>query len=440
MRSLLCILCLIPAAVLAADDDELAPVLRVSDLLDPPTPDSLFTASEASYLHNNQDALDIEAPDIAAPDPGAPNVVSGAHDRACGQPGRWWMRAEYLSWWTDSMDTPPLVTTSPQNTPQIEAGRLPAATILYGGRLLDEQRSGGRILFGHWLDDCRQFGWEADYLALETITDRFFATSTDPPILARPFFNALTNAEDAQLVSFDPLLNGSVGVEAEGDFQSAGARMVWNACCSDSSNDCQISDARIDLLLGYRFIRLDESIAIRENLTALAPNTGTFDIMDRFETRNEFHGAEIGVTRTERYRRWSLNLLGRLAFGNARQTVRIDGSTTSDDGTGPQQFVGGLLAQRTNIGEYVRNRFALAPELGVTLGCDLTQRLKATVGYSLIYWDRVVRAGDQIDREVNPNLLPPEVVPFTGPLRPAFEFEENGFWAQGLNVGLTYVW
>ena len=40
----------------------------------------------------------------------------------------------------------------------------------------------------------------------------------------------------------------------------------------------------------------------------------------------------------------------------------------------------------------------------------------ALAGYSLIYFGNVVRAGDQIDLDVNPNLLPPEANPFTGPL------------------------
>ena len=133
-------------------------------------------------------------------------------------------------------------------------------------------------------------------------------------------------------------------------------------------------------------------------------------------------------------------MLGKIAFGNVRESVSIDGSTIINDGTGPQAFTGGLLAQRTNIGNYSRDRFALIPELGVTLGYQLTPRWQANFGYSLIYWDRTVRAGEQIDRTVNPNLLPPETVPFTGPLRPEFSFQENSFWAQGMSFGLTYVW
>jgi len=33
-------------------------------------------------------------------------------------------------------------------------------------------------------------------------------------------------------------------------------------------------------------------------------------------------------------------------------------------------------------------------------------------------------------------LIPPEAVPFSGPLRPAFSFVETDFWAYGLNAGI----
>jgi hypothetical protein len=51
----------------------------------------------------------------------------------------------------------------------------------------------------------------------------------------------------------------------------------------------------------------------------------------------------------------------------------------------------------------------------------------------------VVRAADQIDLNVNPNLLPPAVDP-PGQLSPTFAFHKTDFWAQGLSVGLDYRW
>lgn len=70
----------------------------------------------------------------------------------------------------------------------------------------------------------------------------------------------------------------------------------------------------------------------------------------------------------------------------------------------------------------------------------MTRRLRATAGYSLIYMGNVVRPGDQVDLDVNPNLLPPENVPFSGPLRPQFNFVETDYWVQGLSFGGEFRW
>jgi hypothetical protein len=67
---------------------------------------------------------------------------------------------------------------------------------------------------------------------------------------------------------------------------------------------------------------------------------------------------------------------------------------------------GGLLALSSNSGRFVRNEFAVVPEAQLTFGFHLTKRLDFTMGYSYLLWTNVVRAGDTIDRNVNPQLLP----------------------------------
>jgi len=78
----------------------------------------------------------------------------------------------------------------------------------------------------------------------------------------------------------------------------------------------------------------------------------------------------------------------------------------------------------------------------LTLGYDLTPRLKATVGYTLLYWTNVARPGDQIDLNVDPRQFPPvnplQPPPPTATAQPAFALHTSDFWAQGLNVGLDY--
>jgi hypothetical protein len=49
----------------------------------------------------------------------------------------------------------------------------------------------------------------------------------------------------------------------------------------------------------------------------------------------------------------------------------------------------------------------------------------------------VIRPGDQVDLNVDPNQFPPPATsgPFTAP---AFAFHDSDIWLQGLNVGLEY--
>ena len=102
----------------------------------------------------------------------------------------------------------------------------------------------------------------------------------------------------------------------------------------------------------------------------------------------------------------------------------------------PVTNVGGLLALPSTIGSRSRDRVAVIPVFGAQLGYQLTSHLRAYAGYTFLYWGEVVRAGDQVDLAVNPNLLPPATQPVSGPLRPAPRFENTSFWAQGIDLGL----
>jgi len=125
----------------------------------------------------------------------------------------------------------------------------------------------------------------------------------------------------------------------------------------------------------------------------------------------------------------------KVALGSNTQKVRINGSTQLTEAGIPETFTGGLLAQRSNIGIYERDEFAVVPELGATLGFHVSPRFSVTVGYTLVYFSNVVRAGEQIDTDLNPGLIPIEDNPLNGPLRPRFLFRQSDFYATGVTVG-----
>jgi hypothetical protein len=375
------------------------------------------------------------------------DCISGS-PRGC-DPSRFWVRGEYLMWWTKGMYVPPLVTTSPQGTSDDDAGVLgrPDTRILFGDEgLFDQVRWGTRLQVGAWLGDCQCYGVEGEYFALGDETVRFQRQSNGDPILARPFFNVLSEEQDSELVAYPDLIEGTVTVGALTELESAGVRARINlrsACCCAVSGcgECSPSAARVDLLLGYRFLHLDEDLWVREDLNSLLPVApAAFQINDRFDSENAFHGGEIGLLLESQGCRWSWEILAKVALGNSHEVVRIDGDTAITLYGVPSPYPAGILAQRTNIGEYADDEFAVVPEVGITVGYQLTCRLRATFGYSFIYWNDVARPGEQIDLGLNPNLFPPEQVPFSGPLRPAFAFQHTDYWAQGLRFGVDYRW
>jgi len=402
--------------------------------------------------------------------------------------GALYARGEYLSWWFDGMYIPRLVVRGGGafNSDPPPTLVFADAEVVYGNQdILKDTRDGGRVVLGAWLDDCCSWAVEADYFGFNESTSRFVDGGTDDtfpgppgaPFVGRPYVDATTGLDAVEDVYF-PGLIGFVTVDARSEFQSFGIRARHSLCCAEGCSvgcgdcvDCGDSigcgssvgcgtevgffpgirgwfagsTRRIDMLMGIRYARLNEGLSITEDLVSTTGNPDNLPpgvvihLNDNFATSNEFFGAELGFLCEWEYRRWSLELLSKLAIGNTRQRVDISGSTTRSEGD-PLTKVGGLLAQSTNIGQYSRNEFGVIPEIGVTLGYQVTKRLRATFGYTLLYWSSVARPGDQIDLAVNPALLnfPPPAAPL--PASPAFVFRDTGFWGHGFNVGGEYRW
>lgn len=374
----------------------------------------------------------------------------------CPSPGMTWIRAEYLYWWTQGMHLPPLVTTGPDATQPGFLGS-PGTQILFGADSVNGfGRSGVRVTLGTWLNTCQTFGIEADYFGLVSANTNYFAASdgVGNPIISRPFFDTrgdLTN-QNVEIVSSPGILAGSIDIQTSTSLQSAGVRGLFNLCCKQNcysgSRFCGMNGpgvSRLDFLLGYRFMTLNDRVSINENLNTLnVQPQANFRVNDSFVSQNQFHGVELG-TRMQKYRgRWSLDLLSKVAIGNVNQVVTINGATAiTQVGTPTLTLPGGLLAQQTNIGRYSRNDLGLIPEIGANVGYQLTPRLRATFGYTFLFWANVARAGEQIDFNVNSNLLPGRggaTVPFGDPRHPLFAFNENSFWAQGVSTGLDFRW
>jgi hypothetical protein len=386
-----------------------------------------------------------------------------------GGPGRFYLRAEYLSWWLRGQSLPPLVATSSPLVPQNNQGVLGQDTtaVLFGGSTLDSrQHSGGRFTAGYWLDSCQVWSLEASGFFLGREDTSFAANSGAVPVLARPFqVQNLGNLEFRELTASPTgvfSLNGSVSVNTPTELWGAEVNLRRKLCCG--------CDYRVDLLVGFRYLELRDGVHQLEDVTTLQPFPtpaffppgatvapgDRFLVQDLFDTRNRFYGGQLGASGEFRRGRWIFGGTAKVALGVVEQTLDVQGSTTQFRMGQPiLALPSGLFAQQfTNSGHFSQSQFAVAPEVGVKVGYQLTDHISAFVGYNFLYLSNVMRAGDQIDRSLDirqvpfalgvPPMLtlpnPPgttvAVPPVAGPSHPIVPFRTTDFWAHGVTVGL----
>lgn len=369
-------------------------------------------------------------------------------DDACGccdQCGRLWVRAEYLMWSTKNSHMPPLVSTS-LLTSSLGVLGTPTTSVLYGDSVKQDLRHGGRFSVGFWADPDQSWGIESNYFFLGQRSVNFTGASFGGPILARPFVNALTGLEAVEQVAnpADPARGilpqtGIVGVTNQSH--------LWGTEIDGLCNICQDCRHRFDFVWGFRYLELQESLNIGENLmTPVGAGVGLagvgFALRDEFGAKNQMYVQQWGLKWRWMFAEcWSLDVAAKCGIGVNHQVVSIDGSTiTTVPGAAPVTTAGGLLAQPTNIGRRTQDKFVAIPEVGITLGWQIAPRWRLLLGYNVLYANNVVRPGDQIDRVVNPTQLTgsPTGGVLMGPARPTFAFRTTDFWAQGATVGLEF--
>ena len=266
---------------------------------------------------------------------------------------RWYARGEYLALWVNDDPLPALVTTSPAGTPRADAGVLgePETEVLVGEENWnDRPQPGGRLTFGYWLDDAHTFAWEAQMWMTSIGSAGADASSTGDPIFARPFFNTENGLEDAQLVAYPSVVPGALRTDGRREASSVN---VLGRC-----NWLQWDGGHLDFSCGYRFFRFRESLTIRELLTS------TILVSDDFGTVNDFHGVDLGAVFGLRRGEWLFDVTTKVALGDMRQKLSIDGSTKVD-GNPSLTVPGGWLAAPSNLGVYTNHEFVAIPELGL---------------------------------------------------------------------------
>src|SRR5262249_23623507 len=151
-------------------------------------------------------------------------------------------------------------------------------------------------------------------------------TSDAFPVLARPFVNVNTPmGMFSQVISLPGLALGGAVV----NFQSS----AWGAEANYRrflfGNPC----ARVDAIVGYRYLNIHEQVSITESfLRTGSPGIGAPAaagvVTDVFRTENDFNGGQIGLAGEIHRGRWSIDGRATVAFGNLNQTSEISGGQT----------------------------------------------------------------------------------------------------------------
>jgi hypothetical protein len=349
-----------------------------------------------------------------------------------------WAQTDYLLWWMRSGSLPVLVTTGPLGSTGI-LGQ-PGTTPLAGGSSVNLGAfSGLRLGLGCWVDALQTIGLEGNWFTLGSRSWSFGGGNNgDPsaPVVARPFFNAVSGSEESQPVAVASLLAGAVQVNVTSrldGWEVNGLCNVYSAC-----------ETRVDLLVGFRSLDLNDGVTILEDQTLLSsvPGLGAgsrMQVADEFHARSTLYAGQLGARLLYQEGNWDAKLTGKVAMGSTHEEVTINGLTGLTPPGGPTSVSpGGLLALPSNMGSYSRDVFAVVPEVGISLGYQVTSMIHVGVGYSFLYWSNVARAGDQIDRVVNPFQVPALQGAGTGATRPAFAFHDTDFWAHGVSFSLEF--
>jgi hypothetical protein len=383
-------------------------------------------------------------PDGAPTDDGHADKGHGHGKEGCPTKDCFWFTAGYDNGWFRPMhiSTPLLTLGSPADLHPGALGQ-PGTVVLFGEQPDFRRADGVHLGVGASLDGGEHLFVELDarYFFPEHAKLTEASDAAGNPIITRPFFNVLTGEERAFFTSNPGVAAGSTDIDARSELLGVELNARYAARPSDNF--------RFDLLGGFRFLRLNESLTIRDSLQPLGSGVFQFegnavdvgDIItdvDSFKTVNHFYGLQLGGQATWEGKWLVVSAFGKAALGVTDQEVDINGASALFTPAGAFVAGGGVLALPSNIGQHTRTFLGFVPEGGVTVGVKVTPHLRLTAGYSFLWWNSVVRPGAQIDRVVNPALVPTDnsFGSLTGPARPAFTFHSEEYWIHTLSVGL----
>jgi hypothetical protein len=358
--------------------------------------------------------------------------------------------ADYLLWWTRRFPVSAPLVTSGTVAGEGRIGQ-PGTAVLFGSQDVDlGTTSGFRGTIGLWATCDGLVRAEVTGFDLQEKRSNFSASGNGTGVLTIPFFSTDMVAgvppagEGVVAVSFPGISSGTVVVGLNSHF--------WGAEANGLGDLLKEESAVASVIVGFRYLNLSDGLGEFSTRT-LAPGFFQFfngitvagpgdiiEISDQFTTRNVFMGPQVGGRLQFTEGLFTAEVTGKIALGTTMGRVGVNGGSALLSNVVPSQAVaGGLFAQQSNIGGFNTTWFSVVPEIDVNVGLELFSGVYLRAGYSFLYWSSVMRAGEQINRNIDVTQVPSSnffgLPGGTGsPL--LLQHSHSDYWAQGLNFGL----
>jgi hypothetical protein len=348
---------------------------------------------------------------------------------------RTYVALDYVLWWMK-----PVCLKVPVLTAGSTADSVPGALHQPGTHLLVGASkfefggvSGIRPRVGTLLTADGVWAVEAEGFITETAVSRSgFATTAGSP---RTFlaYQAPDNSEQALPFSIPGEVNGMV--------QASGTSRIWGTEANLVVNilGSQLGGVNLQggVLVGLRYLDLRDHVRIRNTQALVANPAVTATGEDNFTTHNQFYGAQIGSRIIASGPRFSFEAYSKFAAGETLLGSYFDGTPLSGAPVQPGLIPGPIQVLPSNHLAQSTYRVTLAPEVGTKVRFAVSDAATVTLGYSLLYWNRILCPGDLMDTHVNVTQLPFRGPPTGAPV-PAIQGVHTDYFLHGLSAGVEW--
>lgn len=347
---------------------------------------------------------------------------------------RFWAEGDYIVYWLK-----PVCLTVPTISSGNPLDRQPGALGQPGTELLQGQHkfefggaNGAKARMGAWFTDDQSCGIEAEGFVLEQVTAGSPVTTQNgnPPTYL--VFQNPDNSPGSLPFTIPGVVTGSSS--------AVGTSRLWGVDTNLSAHftaDKGPVTLNATWLFGARYLQLDDHVLITNRQALVANPAVTAEGDASFGTRNQFIGGQVGSRLGVVCGCMAFDLTTKLALGETHLVSTVSGSPLNGPSVLPPLVPGPLLALPSNLGQQASNRITVVPELNLRMRWQVREHVYLTLGYNLLYWNKILCPGDQMDPHVNTSELPFRGPP-TGTPAPAPQFVFTDAFAHGLEAGLGF--